>query len=264
MTPPRHLGSAARSTGPWLLAVLLCLLGAGACGRNQSPPQGSETGSEAGTQTGTENGTEAGTEPSQPPGPAVRMSFQEFVKDPHRLDSLIKAVEVMKSRSSASPDSADYRRSWEYWSAIHGFYGSQAQAGLLQDAIDAAPPSRKQFYQGLHDLSFPAQPPGVAAQVWDKCVHGDLQFLTWHRIFLFYFEKVLQQAAGDSTLRLPYWDYTDPNQLQLPAQFAQPTLSDGRPNPLFDVRRRSQTVTLSSPATDIDELLQQPTFEDFS
>src|SRR5690349_17352307 len=60
----------------------------------------------------------------------VRMKFQDFVKDPKRLDALRSAVGAMKSRSSAANTSADYRRSWEYWSAMHGFYGPKAKSGL--------------------------------------------------------------------------------------------------------------------------------------
>src|SRR5881394_2939851 len=50
---------------------------------------------------------------------ALRMKFQDFVKDPKRLDALNKAVAVMKTRNAAVNTSADYRRSWEYWSAMH-------------------------------------------------------------------------------------------------------------------------------------------------
>ncbi|HSS47644.1 MAG TPA: tyrosinase family protein, partial [Thermoanaerobaculia bacterium] len=199
-----------------------------------------------------------------PPVVALRMKFQDFVKDPKRLDALNKAIGLMKSRTSAVNTSADYRRSWEYWSSMHGFYGPKAQAGLLQDAINDAPQSKRVYFNGLRDLTYPATPPGLAAKVWDKCQHGTLEFLTWHRMFLFYFEKTLQASAGDSSLHLPYWDYTDPTQVQLPAQFAQPTLPGGKPNPLYDQRRRSQTVKLDTNSTNIDNLLKKPDFDTFS
>jgi hypothetical protein len=199
-----------------------------------------------------------------PAPPGVRMKFQDFVKDKKRLDALIKAIGTMKSRSTAAPTSADYRRSWEYWSAMHGFYGPKAQSGLLQDAINDSPANKRKYFNGLRDLTYPPTPAGLAAKVWDKCQHGTPEFLTWHRIYLYYFETVLQQAANDKTLRLPYWDYTDPAQTQLPAQFAQPTLSDGKPNPLYDPRRRSQTVKLDPNTTNVDNLLKKKAFESFS
>ncbi|MBW8879146.1 MAG: tyrosinase family protein [Acidobacteria bacterium] len=202
--------------------------------------------------------------PAPIPALAVRMKFQDFIKDKNRLDAFVRAIGTMKSRSTTPPISADYRRSWEYWSAMHGFYGPKAKAGLIQDAIDDAPANKKQFYKGLRDLTYPPTPAGLAAKVWDQCQHGTLQFLTWHRIYLYYFESVLQQSANDKTLRLPYWDYTDPTQVQLPAQFAQPTLSDGKPNPLFDPRRRSQTVKLDPNTTNVDNLLKKASFNSFS
>ncbi|HEX4962965.1 MAG TPA: tyrosinase family protein [Thermoanaerobaculia bacterium] len=207
------------------------------------------------------------------PGPkpqllGKRMKFQDFVKDQHRLDSLIKAVGVMKTNSTRPPGDFLYRISWEYWGAMHGFFGKGAKAGMLQDAINRAPANKKQFFEGLHDLTYPPTPPGLAQQVWDKCTHSgaqvNLQFLTWHRIYLFYFEKVLQASANDTTLHLPYWDYTDPAQVQLPAAFAKEKLSNGQPNPLYDKRRRSQTVKLDPAITNIDTLLTESDFEDFS
>jgi hypothetical protein len=138
------------------------------------------------------------------------------------------------------------------------------QAGLLQAAINRAPAPKKPFFEGLRDLTYPPQPPNLAAQVWDQCKHGTSDFLTWHRIFLYNFEQVLQGAANDKSLRLPYWDYTDPAQVQLPAEFAQPTLSGGGANSLYDPRRRSQTVKLDPGDTDIDSLLQESDYGSFS
>ena len=68
---------------------------------------------------------------------------------------------------------------------------------------------------------------------WCTCQHGTIQFLTWHRMYLFYFEQVLQQASGDPNLRLPFWDYeTDGH---LPPAYRAPTYVDGggaKPNRL--------------------------------
>jgi tyrosinase len=39
------------------------------------------------------------------------------------------------------------------------------------------------------------------------CQHGWEEFLTWHRLYLYYFELQLQDV--DPTVTLPYWDWTD-------------------------------------------------------
>ena len=205
--------------------------------------------------------TPTATVPASPtPGAQVRLSYQTFAQDPARVASFERGVRVMKSRDGAPKDSAAYRTSWQYWSAMHGYYGPQAGAGLVADSRNAAPVSAQHFFDGINDLTPPAAPPNVAQRVWDMCQHGTRHFLTWHRMFLYYFERVLRAAAGDTNLRLPYWDYTDPAQLGFPAALGQPQLG-GQPNALFDVRRRSQNVQLNSNATNIDTLLQQANFD---
>jgi hypothetical protein len=204
-----------------------------------------------------------------PAPPAVRVKLQDFVKDTAHMDNLVRAVEEMKKRSLKPTGSVEYRLSWEYWCAIHGFYGAKSKAGLLATKLAATPDDKKPFFEGIRDLEPPAEPAGLASEVWDQCTHSgpsgaNLQFLTWHRVFLYYFERVLQDAAKDPTLRLPYWDYTDKDQGQLPAPFASPQLKDGRANPLYDARRSSQTVQLDPDGTDIDRVLEKTVFSEFS
>ncbi len=52
---------------------------------------------------------------------------------------------------------------------------------------------------------------------WCACEHDTPQFLTWHRMFLWYFERVLRQASGDRSLTLPYWDYATAPRLPPPS-----------------------------------------------
>src|SRR5215471_4112863 len=85
--------------------------------------------------------------------------------------------------------------SWTYQAAIHGTYAT------------------------------PAKP------LWNTCEHGNYFFLSWHRMYLYFFEKMVR-AASNPGFNLPYWDYdnpasaTDPK-LQLPAPFRDHT------NPLY-------------------------------
>lgn len=41
-------------------------------------------------------------------------------------------------------------------------------------------------------------------------VHNSVLFLPWHREFLVRLENALQQVSGDTSIRIPYWDWTDP------------------------------------------------------
>ncbi len=201
--------------------------------------------------------------------PQLRMSWQSFVSGPDgakRLASLQAAVQKMKSLNSSPHDSPDYRRSWEYWANIHGYYGANSPDGTIEDQVQYLKSNGMRqyasYYQGLTDLTAPDT---TAETVWATCQHsGDspaLNFLGWHRMYLFFFEKVLRWAANDDTLRLPYWDYTNPAQVALPAEFRDTA------SVLFDSRRapdlNANRSTLSSRRTNADSLLAETDFFTF-
>jgi hypothetical protein len=79
-----------------------------------------------------------------------------------------------------------------------------------------------------------------ALTAWNGCQHGSFYFFSWHRMYLYYFERILRKASGDPNLALPYWNYTDdlnlsdPDRRQLPLAFRQPAVSS---NPLFVSQR---------------------------
>ena len=64
----------------------------------------------------------------------TRQSLHEFVKDQDKLGSLIRGVQVMKSRNNAPKHSREYRTSWEYWGAIHGYAGKSSRDGTVEEA----------------------------------------------------------------------------------------------------------------------------------
>jgi hypothetical protein len=70
-------------------------------------------------------------------------------------------------------------------------------------------------------------------QSWNSCKHGSPFFLSWHRMYLYYFERILRAKAGDPTLTLPYWDYQ--SNPVLPPAYEDPTPG----NPLYDGTRNS-------------------------
>jgi hypothetical protein len=206
----------------------------------------------------------------------VRLSWQEFSRDPARVASFARGIEIMKSRNAAAPTSAEYRMSWEYWASIHSYYGRESSNGTVADGLAglqrAGLGQLASRFTGITDL---LPPDALAREVWDGCRHswvenGQLNaqnFLGWHRIYLYYFERVLRAAAQDETLRLPYWDYTNPAQVKLPAGFG---LINGQPanTALFEARRapglNTGTQVISATATNIDSVLGNDTFEGLS
>ena len=73
-----------------------------------------------------------------------------------------------------------------------------------------------------------------ALEAWNSCQHGSFFFLSWHRMYLYYFERILRKASGDDNFALPFWDYTDPAQRAIPAPFRNPANAQ---NPLFVAER---------------------------
>jgi tyrosinase len=101
----------------------------------------------------------------------------------------------MKRRSNANP--AD-PTGWTFQANIHGTYDT------------------------------PARPE------WNQCQHGSFFFLSWHRMYVYFFERILRAASGDPTFALPYWNYSDPAQRALPLVLRSPARSS---NSLYTARR---------------------------
>jgi Common central domain of tyrosinase/Polyphenol oxidase middle domain len=205
--------------------------------------------------------------------PQVRMRWQDFISGPGgaaRLASLMSAITKMKSLDATDPvaDPVNYRRSWHYWSNIHGYYGSQSQDGTVQDQIDFLRGNGLarfvRYYDGTTGAPIKDQTPpdAIAAQIWATCEHGDQSnFFGWHRMYLYYFERVLRWASNDNTLRLPYWDYTDPGQVALPAEFRSAA------SVLFELKRQpglnNGSATLDPNSTNVNDALNEPDFPTF-
>lgn len=85
---------------------------------------------------------------------------------------------------------------------------------------------------------------------WSSCQHGNFFFLSWHRMYLYWFERILRAASGEPTLALPFWNYSDRSQRALPRVFRTPANAS---NPLY-VRSRSRAMNEGGQlfASDVD------------
>jgi hypothetical protein len=198
---------------------------------------------------------------------AVRMNWQTFAKDPARVASFRRAVVTMRTLNLTDPASAQYRTSWEYWGNMHGYFGPESTFGTIMDWVNKRKIDLSVYGVYFGGVTNTTPPDAVAKAVWAQCQHGTPYFFAWHRLYLLYFEQVLQKSANDPTLRLPYWDYTDTANLAMPAEFTMPTYVDAsgevQPNPLFEVRRAPGWLTmpvhtLDPDLTDINSALTNP------
>lgn len=67
-------------------------------------------------------------------------------------------------------------------------------------------------------------------------IHGAWTFLPWHRMLLYFHERILGALIDDPTFRLPYWDWETPEHQAPPPAYADPAS-----NPLFDQHRFLQS-----------------------
>src|SRR5437762_3148041 len=116
------------------------------------------------------------------PPPWVRPTVKGLTANSQVIKSYIAGIKAMQALPTTDG------RNWIYWASIHG------------------------------NASIPSPPPTA----WATCQHGSFFFLSWHRMYLYWFEKILRKLSKDNNFALPYWDYSDANQRSLPLMFRDP------------------------------------------
>lgn len=76
-----------------------------------------------------------------------------------------------------------------------------------------------QHHAGIHGLPLPFY-----------CTHNSPLFLAWHRAYLYFFERALQDQVPGVTL--PWWDWTGNHKEGVPAIYARARTPAGKPNTL--------------------------------
>jgi hypothetical protein len=134
-----------------------------------------------------------------PPTLSVRRNFNSLDPAGPDVAALRAGIAAMRAMDPATGNPTN-PRSWGYQRAIHG--------------TTATP----------------------LALAWNTCTHSHLPtaaFLSWHRAYLAYFERVCRAASGNAAFNLPYWNYDLPGQNVLPTAFRDATPA----NQLFQAGR---------------------------
>lgn len=91
---------------------------------------------------------------------------------------------------------------------------SYRKAIQAMQALPANNPLSWTYQAAIHgNVSLPPQ------LAWNTCEHGTYFFWSWHRMYLYWFEKIIRKMSGDNGWALPYWDWSSASQRQLPAPF---------------------------------------------
>jgi hypothetical protein len=131
---------------------------------------------------------------------------------------------------------------WSLGSPWNAYTEAYARAMRLMQQRDPSDPTSWAFQAAIHGtFSRPPDP------TWNQCQHQSWYFYPWHRIYLYYFERIVRAAVaevgGPSDWALPYWNYEKPFPSNtLPEAFRVPTLADGSDNPLYLPLRRSDAM----------------------
>jgi tyrosinase len=111
-----------------------------------------------------------------------------------------------------------------------------AKAVAIMKSRNASDPTSWTYQAAMHGTHATQTKP-----LWNGCQHGSWWFLPWHRMFLYYFERIVRaavvQAGGNPNWTLPYWNYgVGGQQATIPTAFRNPT-TGGQPNPLYVQQR---------------------------
>jgi tyrosinase len=81
-------------------------------------------------------------------------------------------------------------------------------------ALPASDPLSWEYQRAIHGTTMAGMFAG-----WNTCEHNSYWFWPWHRMYLYYFERIIRKMSGDATWALPFWDWSAPTQRQLPPAF---------------------------------------------
>ncbi len=77
------------------------------------------------------------------------------------------------------------------------------KAGIAaMKALPTSNPTSWNYQAAIHGTTLSGSMPS-----WNSCAHGTQFFLSWHRMYLYFFERILRAKSGNPNLTLPYWDY---------------------------------------------------------
>ena len=93
---------------------------------------------------------------------------------------------------------------------------------------------------------------------WDNCEHGTDFFWSWHRMYLYWFERIIRKMCGEPCWALPYWNWAPGSELHLPAPFRDPSSELYTSN--RDPNMNSGTGSLNPGAIDVTSAFSQLDF----
>ena len=134
------------------------------------------------------------------------------------LLSYRKAVAEMEQISQTDPKNPI---GWMFQYKIHQF---PDQFDSLRSNPTQLAAARNTELDSIFGAGTPQR--ALAARILGTChasaIAGGDEFWPWHRMYVFFFERICRKLSGDPAFALPYWNYHDPNARTLPEEFRIP------------------------------------------
>lgn len=158
-------------------------------------------------------------------------------------DAQIVSFPTWLLRKRCKQAGAIIRKSFKYLTASELTAYKNGVAAMK--ALPITNPTSWAYQAAIHGHAPPLSP------AWNTCQHSGFSsanrfFLSWHRMYLCFFERILRKKSGNPNFGLPYWNYSetaDPNARYLPAAFRSPANAT---NPLWTP---SRTASINNPTT---------------
>ena len=99
-------------------------------------------------------------------------------------------------------------------------------------ALPSSDPTSWEAQRAIHWTTVGSPP----TSLYNLCEHSSLFFLSWHRMYLYWFERIIRAKSGNSAFALPYWGYSPTGTRNLPVHFRVPATPA---NVLYDANRNA-------------------------
>jgi tyrosinase len=110
---------------------------------------------------------------------------------------------------------------------------TEGQLSLLRQAFDAVYRISSQQINDERGYEYWAGIHGLPTPMYCQNAHGTPYFLPWHRAYIYFFERALQDQVPDATLA--WWDWTTPagQAGAIPPAYGNEKDTSGQANPLY-------------------------------
>lgn len=158
-----------------------------------------------------------------------RVSRREFLETTGKVAAGIALTEALLDDGAFAQTIYTRLNIKALTSHSHPVIAAYERAIVRMRAGTGIPPQNAWLYQAnMHGtVERPDQP------AWNSCMHGSYYFIAWHRMYLYFFERIVRKISGNAQWAIPFWNYSDPDLSQrlLPVVFRQP--ANMSTNPLF-------------------------------